>query len=86
MSRQRQRQRRHPGDDGLGRRSRRAPDGHVLRLRQIFGLPAAIAALSALGLVAALLDDGWWDRLAWACLLAPVPIGWWAVRRARQGG
>ena len=34
-------------------------------LRKIFAIPALVAVLTAGGLFAALLGDGWWDALAW---------------------
>ncbi|MCD5995326.1 hypothetical protein KDX38_16690 [Pseudomonas sp. CDFA 602] len=36
------------------------------RFWKTFAIPSAIAALTATGLFAALLGDGWWDTLAWA--------------------
>jgi hypothetical protein len=41
-------------------------------LRQIFALPILIGILSTVGLVAALIGDGWWDGLSWASLSLPV--------------
>ena len=41
-------------------------------LRQIFALPVVIGILSTVGLVAALVGDGWWDGLSWASLSLPV--------------
>jgi hypothetical protein len=41
-------------------------------LRQIFALPIAIGILSTVGLIAALVGDGWWDGLSWASLSLPV--------------
>ncbi|WP_177523069.1 hypothetical protein [Pseudomonas sp. v388] len=34
-------------------------------LRRIFAIPLLIGLLTAGGLFAALLGDGWWDALAW---------------------
>lgn len=34
-------------------------------LRRIFAMPALVGLLTAAGLFAALLGDGWWDALAW---------------------
>lgn len=34
-------------------------------LRRIFAMPILIGLLTAAGLFAALLGDGWWDALAW---------------------
>ena len=41
-------------------------------LRQIFAMPILIGILSTVGLVAALVGDGWWDGLSWASLSLPV--------------
>jgi hypothetical protein len=41
-------------------------------LRQIFALPIMIGILSPVGLLAALVGDGWWDGLSWAALSLPV--------------
>lgn len=46
----------------------------------VFGAPSVIALLSAVGLFAALLGDGWWDSLAWLGLALPVGFslrGFW---------
>ena len=43
-------------------------------LRQIFALPILIGILSTVGLVAALVGDGWWDGLSWASLSLPVVL------------
>jgi len=50
----------------------------------IFTLPLAIAALSTVGLIAALTGDGWRDALSWAGLAAPVlAVAWaWTARRS----
>jgi hypothetical protein len=41
---------------------------------QIFRIPLAIAAITAFGLLSALLGDGVWDALSWIALAAPVCI------------
>ena len=48
-----------------------------------WGVPAALALASLVGLLAALLGDGAWDVLSWLALGAPVVvIGWmWGGRR-----
>ncbi|CAO3359323.1 hypothetical protein [Azospirillum palustre] len=43
-----------------------------LPLLAIFGIPSAIALVTAAGLVTALLDDGLVDALSWAALSVPV--------------
>lgn len=46
-----------------------------------FALPALIALLSAIGLLSALLGDGWWDALAWLGLSLPALLGTWPLLR-----
>jgi hypothetical protein len=41
-------------------------------LGQIFAAPIIVGALSVVGLVAALVGDGWWDALSWLSLTLPV--------------
>ncbi|HXG27409.1 MAG TPA: hypothetical protein VNJ47_00985 [Nevskiales bacterium] len=46
-----------------------------LSMRQIWTAPAALAVVSVVGLLAALLADGWGDMLSWAALSIPVLVG-----------
>ncbi|MGY3608723.1 MULTISPECIES: hypothetical protein [unclassified Bradyrhizobium] len=50
-------------------------------LRQIFIAPLLVAVVSTLGLVGALVGDGWWDALSWVTLAVPVVLYslfiWW---------
>ncbi|MEN3347819.1 MAG: hypothetical protein V7632_1454 [Bradyrhizobium sp.] len=41
-------------------------------LAQIFAAPLVIAILSTVGLISALVGDGWWDAASWAALGLPV--------------
>lgn len=41
-------------------------------LWQIFAAPILIGLLSTVGLVAALIGDGWWDGISWVTLALPV--------------
>ena len=43
-------------------------------LARVLRLPLALAALSAVGLVSALLGDGLWDALSWLALGLPVAV------------
>jgi hypothetical protein len=43
-------------------------------LGQIFAAPAVIAALSAIGLISALVGDGIWDAVSWLTLGVPVAL------------
>jgi hypothetical protein len=40
----------------------------------VFGVPVILAALSAFGLLSALLGDGVWDVLSWFTLGIPVAV------------
>jgi hypothetical protein len=50
-------------------------------LSQIFAAPLLVAIVSTLGLIGALVGDGWWDVLSWATLAVPVVLYslfiWW---------
>ena len=49
---------------------------------QIWGAPIALAILTAIGLVAALLGDGVWDYLSALTLGIPALLGaWYCLRR-----
>ena len=41
-------------------------------LTQIFAGPLVIAIVSTVGLISALVGDGWWDAASWAALGLPV--------------
>jgi hypothetical protein len=51
---------------------------------QIFTLPVAIAAISAIGLVLALTGDGWRDAVSWTGLAIPLIAAGWAMRARRS--
>ena len=50
---------------------------------QIFAAPVFIGALSVIGLVAALVGDGWWDGVSWLTLSLPVLLYFFFVLRRR---
>ncbi len=52
-------------------------------LGQIFAAPIVVGALSVVGLVAALIGDGWWDALSWLSLALPVLLYFFFVGRRR---
>jgi hypothetical protein len=57
-------------------------------LGQIFATPIVVGALSTVGLVAALVGDGWWDVVSWLSLGLPVLLYLFFVarrKRARAG-
>lgn len=61
-------------------KTRRKP----LSLTRIFAIPAVIGVLSGIGLVAALLDDGWWDIIGWGSLaIAPLIATGYLLKRDR---
>jgi hypothetical protein len=41
-------------------------------LGQIFVAPIVVGVLSIVGLLAALIGDGWWDVVSWLTLTVPV--------------
>lgn len=52
----------------------------------LWGWPIAMALLSALGLLSALIGDGLWDWASWLALGLPVAAcGWFGLRRKRPG-
>jgi hypothetical protein len=55
-----------------------------LTLRQIFAVPFALAGLTAVGLISALLGDGIWDAASWLMLGAPAAASLWYGWGARQ--
>lgn len=56
-------------------------------LRQIFAAPILIGVLSTIGLVAALVGDGWWDGISWLTLALPVLLYFfYTLRRRRANG
>jgi hypothetical protein len=53
-------------------------------LGQIFAAPIVVGALSIVGLVAALVGDGWWDALSWLSLTLPVLLYFFFVARRNR--
>jgi hypothetical protein len=51
---------------------------------QIFAAPAVIAALSAIGLISALVGDGIWDAVSWLTLGVPVALCAYFTLRPRS--
>ena len=48
---------------------------------QIWFAPILLALLTAVGLLSALLGDGFWDMLSWLALGAPVAVVIWFVAK-----
>jgi hypothetical protein len=57
---------------------RRAPAASLVR---VLSAPLALAVLSAVGLVSALLGDGFWDVLSWCALTLPIAAAAWYLLR-----
>jgi len=55
-------------------------------LGQIFAAPIAVGALSIVGLLAALIGDGWWDAVSWLSLALPVLLYLFFVVRRKSVG
>jgi hypothetical protein len=53
-------------------------------LSQMFAVPAALALLSAVGLVSALVGDGAWDALSWLTLAVPAAVPVYYMARGRS--
>lgn len=54
-----------------------------LPLAVIFGIPVLVALITIVGLVVALLDNGWLDVISWNALLVPLTVIVWALRFRR---
>ncbi|ABS63680.1 conserved hypothetical protein [Parvibaculum lavamentivorans DS-1] len=48
-------------------------------LTEIFAIPLVLAIFTIVGLVAALLGDGWRDAVSWLALLVPALTIVWAL-------
>lgn len=64
--------------------SRRRHNPRDLSLWAIFRAPIVLFALSLIGLVGALLQDGVWDWAFAALLVSPILATGWAVVRSRS--
>lgn len=60
--------------------------GHptATRLKRIFAVPLLIAAVSLVGLVAALMGNGVFDVLSWLALAVPLAATVWAMKVRRR--
>jgi hypothetical protein len=61
-----------------------APDATRQSLPRMFLVPTALAIVSGVGLVSALLGDGPWDALSWLTLAAPVAVPLYCIVRGRS--
>jgi len=52
---------------------------------RIFGVPALLGGLSAVGLLSALLGDGIWDMLSWLTLGIPLLVTVRYIARPMRG-
>ena len=55
-----------------------------MKFLALWGWPIAIALVSVLGLVGALLGDGGWNWLSWVGLGVPCAAGLWFGLRGRR--
>ncbi len=53
-------------------------------LSQIFTWPLVIGVLSTVGLISALVGDGFWDAVSWLALLLPIVLYGWFLLRPRR--
>jgi hypothetical protein len=53
----------------------------VTAFRKLWGMPILLGAMTAVGLVAGLLGDGWWDAVSVVGLGVPVFVGAWHMLR-----
>lgn len=51
---------------------------------KIFGWPILLGLIVLVGLLGALVGDGPWDWLSWACLVAPLGVLAWVLVRRRR--
>lgn len=52
---------------------------------RVWAWPVALALLTAIGLLSALLADGWGDVLSWCCLTVPLAVaGWHLIKPAES--
>jgi len=53
-------------------------------LGQIFAAPIVVGVLSIVGLLAALIGDGWWDVVSWLTLTVPVLLYVYFLMRRKR--
>jgi hypothetical protein len=56
---------------------------HLSRTR-IFAIPSAVTVITVIGLLSALIGDGWWDAVSWVTLALPVLIYLFFIGRRRS--
>jgi len=61
--------------------ARQADPSPRKRFGKVFGLPAVIALVTGVGLIAGLIGDGWFDLVAWIGLAIPAVICVWPLLR-----
>ena len=47
-------------------------------------LPAILGGVIVAGLIAALIDDGWWDCFGWLAMALPLALAAWKSRRPKR--
>lgn len=53
--------------------------------RKVYGPACILAAITAYGLLSALLGDGLWDELSWVALAVPLMVIGWKYFKAKKG-
>jgi hypothetical protein len=54
---------------------------------RLWGWPVLLGVLTLIGLISALLGDGWWDAVSALTLGIPVVVAvWFSLRRAPDSG
>ncbi|MFT4113125.1 hypothetical protein [Silvibacterium sp.] len=57
---------------------------HAAKLSEVYRIPAVLAAITAVGLLSALLGDGLWDKFSWVLLAIPVAAIAFYLLKPRQ--
>ncbi len=53
--------------------------------RRAYGQACILAAITAYGLLSALLGDGLWDELSWVALAVPLMVIGWKYFKVKKG-
>jgi hypothetical protein len=51
---------------------------------RVWAWPLTLALLTAIGLLSALVADGWGDALSWFCLAAPLAVSAWHLLKPAE--
>jgi hypothetical protein len=56
----------------------------TISLKKVYGTPLLLAVVTLIGLLSALVGDGFWDALSWFCLGMPVIVIAWCFLNQRR--